>query len=62
MTVSLRADLMLPNKLRRFDTAEAAQRLVEAAPSFTVTIIDQIEFTVFKRVAQFGAVLHRAVT
>jgi TolB-like protein/class 3 adenylate cyclase len=48
-------------QLGHLDAAKvAAQRLLEAAPSFTVTMMEQMEFTAPERVAQFGAALRKA--
>ncbi|MPR11550.1 adenylate/guanylate cyclase domain-containing protein [Microvirga tunisiensis] len=48
-------------QLGHLDAAKvAAQRLLEAAPSFTVTMMEQMEFTAPERVAQFGAALRQA--
>jgi tetratricopeptide (TPR) repeat protein len=45
----------------RLDAARtAAQRLLESAPSITVTMMEQMEFTAPERVAQFGAALRQA--
>ena len=45
----------------RLDMARTeAQRLLEAAPSLTVTMMEQMEFTAPERVAQFGAALRQA--
>ena len=48
-------------QLGHLDAARvAAQRLLEAAPSFTVTMMEQMEFTAPERVKQFGTLLRQA--
>jgi TolB-like protein/Flp pilus assembly protein TadD len=48
-------------QLGRLDAAQAAaQRLLEVAPGFTVTLVEQAEFTAPEKVAQFAAALRQA--
>jgi hypothetical protein len=44
---------MRSHQLGLLNEAKAARRLVEAAPSFTVAMMEQMEFTAPERVAQF---------